>query len=205
MSAELSWHGHLLTGVSTGARAIALRDSADVLLLNLDLPDLDGIEVCRRIRSVSDAPMMGLLPHDNPTERVLALRAGLDVCLPPDCRSAEIAARIRAVTRRFYGDATPVPLTSGALQIDPVARQVRLHGRRVQLTPKEFDLLHLLASRPGEVLNRRHILAEIWDDQHGWMTGSRTIDTHVNSLRRKLDWAPFIETQRGIGFRFLPL
>ncbi|GAA2999237.1 response regulator transcription factor [Actinokineospora diospyrosa] len=200
---ELRGRGFDLTRVATGAAAIGSRAEADVVLLNLDLPDLDGIEVCRRIRSGTVVPMIGMIAESSPLERVLALRAGLDVCLSKPCGTPEIIARINTVTRRTRARCVGGrALRYGALEIDVPAREVRLRGTAIRLTRKEFDLLHLLASRPGVTFDRRQILAEVWDDDNAWMRRSRTIDTHVNSIRRKLGGLAAISTQRGVGFRF---
>lgn len=200
---ELEDRGFLLKWVRSGREAIAAHRSAHVVVVRLDLPDLDGIEVCRRIRCDNTVPLIGIGPCDSEFERVLALRSGLDVCLAPSFGVRELVARIEALTRRGRPQWFAGPrLSYGELEIDGHARRVRLRGAPVGLTRKEFDLLFLLASRPDVTVDRRQILSAVWDDDHAWMLNSRTIDTHISSIRRKLGGEAAIRTQRGIGFRF---
>ncbi len=203
---ELEPRGFDVDVVDTGIAAIAAGPAADVMVLNMELPDLDGMEVCRRIRARSDVRLIGVFRESTELDRVLALRAGLDVALEQSYGWRELVARIDAVTRRLQprrAPARPV-LSFGELEIDGRAREVRLSGRLVQLTRKEFDLLYLLASRGGATVDRREILSVVWHDDRAWLTRSRTVDTHVNSIRRKLDCNDIIRTQRGVGFRFDP-
>jgi DNA-binding response OmpR family regulator len=203
ISAELVEHGFALTCVTTGAEAIVGQRTADVVVLNLDLPDLDGTVVCRRIRAASSVPMIGVLENSTALDRVLALRAGLDVCMSAASHTRELVARIETMMRRRRPrEHGPAVLSGGDLEIDGLTRQVRLAGKVVGLTRKEFALLHLLASRPGVTVGRGQILAEVWDDDNTWMLRSRTMDTHVNNIRRKLGASAVIHTERGVGFRF---
>lgn len=190
--------------VRTGGEALRLQLDADVVLLNLELPDLDGTEVCRRIRAASDVPVIGLIkPMSTELERILTLRAGADMCLTKPVGIDELVARLNVVTRRMQPhSAVGESLSYGALEIDSAAREVRVEGAPVDLTRKEFDLLYLLASRRGAIVNRKQILSAVWNDDNAWMQRSRTIDTHVNSIRRKIGRSGDIHTQRGVGFRF---
>jgi DNA-binding response OmpR family regulator len=196
--------GVRLETVRTGAEAITRHTEADLIAINLELPDLDGTEVCRRIRSTSAVPLLCLIAAESTElERILSLRAGADMCLTRPVGVAELAARIEVVTRRLQ----PRPVTSellryGGLEIDVAAREVRVAGRSVDMTRKEFDLLYLLASRRGSIVNRKQILSVVWDDENAWMQRSRTIDTHVNSIRRKIGKYGAIRTRRGVGFQF---
>lgn len=190
--------------VQTGGEALRLRPDVDVILLTLELPDLDGTEVCRRIRATSDVPVIGLVKSaSTELERILALRAGADMCLTKPVGIDELVARLTVVTRRRQPHpAVTESLSYGALEIDGAAREVRVEGAPVDLTRKEFDLLYLLASRRGAIVNRKQILSAVWNDDNAWMQRSRTIDTHVNSIRRKIGPSGDIRTQRGVGFRF---
>ncbi|WIX76939.1 response regulator transcription factor [Amycolatopsis carbonis] len=200
---DLSRRGHVVHVVDNGMDAIALAGDADVIVLNLELPDLDGVEVCRRIREISDGPLIGVLTGGAELERVLALRAGLDMCLTSKLGVTELVARINALLARSQPNADRrSKLSYGDLLIDAQTRQVRIGGKAVGLTRKEFDLLHLLASHPGVTFDRKQILSAVWQDENAWMQRSRTIDTHVNSIRRKLGCGEVIHTQRGVGFRF---
>jgi DNA-binding response OmpR family regulator len=180
LSRELRRHGYLASTVSTAAEALEAHGDADMILLDLDLPDLDGLEVCRRIRAAGDVPIISM------TVRGAEL----------DC----LLARMEAVLRRVYPRLPAAKVVvHGPLRIDAGAREVLHEGRRVDLTPKEFDLLYQLASQPGTTLSRRHLLSQVWNDD--WSQRSRTIDTHVSSLRSKLGSSRWIVTVRGVGFR----
>ncbi|GAA2062689.1 response regulator transcription factor [Streptomyces cheonanensis] len=198
---DLWRHGYQAKSVSTGALALEHYRQADLLLVDLDLPDLDGVELCRNIRSLCDVPIIVVTARDSELDRVLSLRAGSDDYVPKPYSLAELIARIEAVMRRVLRHpVTPEEnITVGPLGIDPRAREIRLDGRPIDVTRKEFDLLLLLASRPGIVVTRRQIMTQVWRDS-GAEPG-RTIDTHVSSLRSKLGSSNWIITARGVGFR----
>ncbi|MCX4761527.1 response regulator transcription factor [Streptomyces sp. NBC_01275] len=196
---DLRRQGYDAHSVDTGTAALKLHLAADLVLLHLELPDIDGLEVCRGIRSVSDTPIISVTGRDTELDRVLALQAGSDDCVARSCGSREIMARIQAVMRRARPrSAGARTLTVDGLRIDGGSRQVRVHGHPVDVTAKEFDLLYLLASCPATVVSRREIMTKIWESDR--VASSRTLDTHVSSLRAKLggDW---IVTVRGVGYR----
>ncbi|MEU9276184.1 response regulator transcription factor [Streptomyces sp. NPDC048342] len=196
---DLRRQGYDAQSVGTGTAALKLHLAADLVLLGLELPDIDGLEVCRTIRSVSDTPIISVTGRDTELDRVLALQAGSDDCVPRSCGSREVMARIQAVMRRARPrSAGARTLTVDGLRIDGGSREVRLHGGTVDVTAKEFDLLYLLASCPATVVSRREIMTQIWESDR--VASSRTLDTHVSSLRAKLggDW---IVTVRGVGYR----
>ncbi len=199
--------GHEATGVSTGAEALEKHWDADLILLDLGIADIDGFEVCRRIRNARDAPIIAFTERGTEADRVLGLRAGADDCLDKPCGFWELMARIEAVTRRVRGRAGSdgALVVRGPLRIDATTRRVRLGGASIEMTRKEFDLLYRLASEPGVVFSRRRLMAEIWGDPmtHTADTKvSRTIDTHVSVLRRKLGSNRWIRTVHGVGFCF---
>ncbi len=198
---NLRRHGFQAESVPTGAQALQRFRSADLLLLDLDLPDLDGVELCRSIRSVCDVPIIVVTARDSELDRVLSLRAGSDDYVTKPYSLAELIARIEAVMRRASRQPVSVEeaITIGPLGIDPRARQISLDGRPVDVTRKEFDLLYLLASHPGSVVTRKQIMAQVWRDSRS--EPGRTIDTHVSSLRSKLGSSGWIITARGVGFR----
>jgi DNA-binding response OmpR family regulator len=197
-------HGYKAEQVRTGAEALQQCREADLLLFDLDLPDLDGVELCRSIRAVCDVAIIVVTARDTELDRVLSLRAGADDYVVKPCSLTELTARIEAVMRRVRLQPF-VPedvIAVGSLHIDHRTREIRLDGRHVEVTRKEFDLLYLLASRPGSVFSRRQIMTQVWSDPRS--KPGRTIDTHVSSLRSKLGSSRWITTVRGVGFRFGP-
>jgi DNA-binding response OmpR family regulator len=187
--------------VATGGDALAA-GAADVVLLDLRLPDMDGYDVCRALRERSDVPIIMVTARGEEVDRVVGLELGADDYLVKPFGFRELVARIRAVTRRTGRGserARDQAARVGGLEVDVRARRVRVNGREVDLTPKEFELLALLAGDPDAVVTRRRILEEVWDTH--WYGPTKTIDVHVASLRRKLGDARWIETVRGVGFR----
>jgi two-component system response regulator RegX3 len=198
----LGLEGFEVRRVATGAEAIAAGE-ADVVLLDIGLPDLDGYEVCRRIRARSDVAILVLSARSAENDRVLGLELGADDYIVKPFGLAELVARIGAVSRRRVGATTrPVRLRVGDLEVDPRTHQVVLAGRPVEVTPTEFKLLALLATDPGAVLERQFILEQVWG--HPWYGPTKTLDVHVASLRRKLGDPGWVEAVRGIGFRLAP-
>ena len=192
----LSRGGYRVDHVMTGQQALAAGDP-DVVLLDLGLPDADGVEVCRRLRERSDAGIIIVTARGEEPERVLALDAGADDYLVKPFGLAELLARIRAVLRRVRPGGEV--LRHGPLSVDLRTRKVTVHGREVALTPKEFDILECLASDPGRVMTRQEILESAWDAH--WYGPTKVLDVHVAALRRKLDVPGLIETAYGRGFR----
>jgi DNA-binding response OmpR family regulator len=192
--------GYAAQSVATGTKALQAHRDADLLLLDLDLPDLDGLEVCRGIRAVCDTPVIAVTARGSELDRVLGLQAGSDDYLVKPYGFRELLARMEAVMRRVRQQpAAAQVITHGPLRIDVGTRVATLDGKPVDLTRKEFDLLRLLASQPGTVMPRRQLMAQVWDDT--WSHRGRTIDTHVSSLRGKLGSSSWIITVRGVGFR----
>ncbi|MDJ1134979.1 response regulator transcription factor [Streptomyces iconiensis] len=198
---SLRRYGHTAFCVDTGHAALRRHAQADVILLDLDLPDMDGLELCRTIRATSDSPLLAVTPRRSELDCVLGLQAGADDFLVKPYGFRELLARMEAVMRRTRTtpSASATLLTYGPLSIDPGTRSVLLHGHEIPLTRKEFDLLHLLAAQPHQVLPRRQILQHVWHDTD--LRRSRTIDTHVNSLRKKLGSHSWVITIRGVGYR----
>ncbi|MER7754710.1 winged helix-turn-helix domain-containing protein [Kitasatospora sp. NPDC097643] len=196
---HLQRQGYTASSVETGAQALTAHHQSDLVLLDLDLPDIDGLEVCRLLRRSGDKPIISIATRDTELDRVLALQAGADDCVVASCGIREMLARIEAVLRRTH----PRPqaahtISLSPLHIDGTTREVSLHGRPVILTAKEFDLLHTLAADPKSVLSRKELMARVWDTT--WAASSRTIDTHVSNLRAKLG-VKWIITVHGVGYR----
>jgi two-component system response regulator RegX3 len=190
--------GYGVVVVATGAAALEA-DDADVVLLDLGLPDIDGYDVCRELRARSEVPIIVVTARGDETDRVLGLELGADDYIVKPFGFRELVARIRAVTRRVQPRSDDRARRAGPLELDPRTRRVRLDGDEIDLTPKEFDLLAVLMEEPGVVVSRRRLAEEVWES--GWYTHSRTVDVHVGALRRKLGDPAWIETVRGIGFR----
>jgi DNA-binding response OmpR family regulator len=200
LAQELRRHGYSASSVSTGADALRAHRDVDMVLLDLDLPDLDGLEVCRRMRMVCNVPIISMTVRGAEIDCVLGLQAGADDYIVKPYGRRELLARMEAVLRRVHPQVTAAQIiTHGSLLIDAGARELLLEGRRVELTPKEFDLLYKLASQPGTTVSRRQLLSQVWDDDS--CHRGRTIDTHVSSLRKKLGSRRWIVTVRGVGFR----
>jgi len=190
---------HAATG-QAGLDAEA-NDDVDVVLLDLGLPDMDGRDVCRELRSrSSNVPIIMLTARSDEFDRVLGLELGADDYVTKPFSVRELVARIRAVTRRAGGhDVGDEPQAIGPLAIDRRTRRVAVHGRPVNLTAKEFDLLAFLATDPGAVHSRTVILENVWDTH--WYGPTKTVDAHVAAVRKKLGDPRWIEAVRGVGFR----
>ena len=200
----LEREGFEVTRVATGAAALDAGPT-DLVLLDLGLPDLDGREVCRRLRAQAAVPIIVVTARSDELDRVLLLEMGADDYVVKPFGFRELVARVRAVQRRTGGaaPATPPRQELGPLVIDRRARRVWLSGEELVLTPKEFDLLAFLAEDPSRARTREDIIATVWDEH--WWGSTKTLDVHVASLRRKLggDHA-WITTLRGTGYRLDP-
>jgi DNA-binding response OmpR family regulator len=205
----LARYGIAVHRVATGAQALAA-PRLEMVLLDLGLPDIDGIEVCRQLRRTDDIPLIMLTARGDEADRVLGLELGADDYLSKPFSVRELVARMHAVGRRTQA-AAPVPAAAtdsagqvqalGELTIDRRTRQVRLGGELIGLSPKEYDLLVYLAADPGAVVGRRDILETVWDKN--FFGRGKTLDFHVASLRQKLGDPAWIETRRGVGFRLV--
>jgi two-component system OmpR family response regulator len=199
--------GWTVTAVSDGRQAhlLAMGDDHDVLLLDLGLPGMDGLTVCRRLRAEGViTPVLMLTARGQVADRIAGLDVGADDYLPKPFDVDELLARLRALRRREE-QLTGRPLQVGGLRVDPASRRVARDGTPVELTAREFDVLHLLASRAGQVVTRYDILDTVWDGEADLR--SNVIDVHLASIRAKID-KPFgtasITTLRGVGYRLEP-
>jgi two-component system response regulator RegX3 len=197
--AGLRREGYDVSRVATGEGALEAAP-ADLVLLDLRLPDIDGLDVCRQLRERSRVPIIVVTARGEESDRVVGLELGADDYVVKPYGLRELIARIRAVTRRAASSAGDGgPLRAGELEVDERSRRATLDGRELELTPKEFELLAALARDPGAAVSRQRLLAEVW--QTSWYGSSKTIDVHVAALRRKLGDPGWIETVRGVGFR----
>ena len=203
----LADRGHAVraTGQAVAALGEIVDWSPDVVILDLGLPDLDGADLLRMLRAVSAVPVVVATARDDEAEIDRLLDAGADDYVLKPYSVEHIEARIRAVLRRA-GASAPVPVIEiGGLRIDTVGREVTVDGRELDLSRKEFDLLTFLARRPGEVVTKRELLAEVWRQPYGG--AEKTVDVHLSWLRRKLGETAaeprFLHTVRGVGVRLV--
>ena len=197
--AGLERDGFAVSRVASANDALAA-ERPDFVLLDLGLPDGDGTDVCRELRTRSEVPIIVITARGDEIDRVVLLELGADDYLVKPFGLRELTARIRAVARRMgaRGDRSST-VEVGPLALDRRTRRVVLDGRELVLTPKEFDLLAFLASDPGAVLSRQTIIETVWDAH--WFGPTKTLDVHMASLRKKLGDPNWIETVRGVGFR----
>ncbi|HET8957444.1 MAG TPA: response regulator transcription factor [Microcella sp.] len=206
LRAYLRKSGYATTGASDAAQAMAsLGADTEVVLLDLGLPDMDGIELCRLIRQRSGVPIIIATARSHVQERIRGLRAGADDFVVKPYNVLELVARIEAVTRRWR-TAVAEPdhdqvITLSGVRIDLASRQLAIDGESVDLTRTEFDIVAALARYPGVVVPRERIIREVW--QTDWHAYSRSLEVHVGSIRRKAGRVDLIETVRGVGYRFV--
>lgn len=201
-------HGHAVQAVGQGLSALtaAVEQRPDVVVLDLGLPDVDGSEVLSMLRAVSDVPVIVATARDDEREMVRVLDIGADDYVIKPFSAGQVDARIRAVLRRSGRSGEDPVITVGGLTIDARSYEVTVDGRPVELARKEFELLLVLARRAGEVVTKRDLLGEVW--QQAWGGSDRTVDVHLSWLRRKLGEsaaAPrYLHSVRGVGVRLAP-
>jgi DNA-binding response OmpR family regulator len=202
----LTERGHAVTSAGTAMACLQLviSEQPDVVLLDLGLPDLDGREVLRMLRAISQVPIIVATARSDESEIVRSLDAGADDYLVKPFGAAQLDARIRAVLRRTADpEAQEAAMVVGGLRVDPRSRQASLDGTPLDLTPREFDLLAYLAARPNAVVTKRDLLADVW--QLPYATGDKTVDVHLSWLRRKLGETAqeprYLHTVRRVGVR----
>ncbi|NRQ35628.1 response regulator transcription factor [Nonomuraea sp. NN258] len=201
LTTALARHGHRVTRAGLAVDALRLAGGADFVLLDLGLPDMDGLDVLRRLRRVSAVPLIVVTARTEEREVLRGLRSGADDYLVKPFRTVELMARMEAVVRR---GTRPMPVRDqvvsvGDVRIDLESRQVTVAGEQVLLTRREFDVLAMLAREPGVVRSREEILDEVWGDP--LLSASRSLDVHVAGLRAKTGRPGLVETLRGTGYR----
>lgn len=184
---HVTYAGHVVEAAAQGV---------DVVLLDLGLPDGDGLDVLRELRRVSDVPVIVATARGDEADRIVGLELGADDYVVKPYSVRELAARVRAVARRRRVEA---PLETGRLVVDRKRRAVTLDGAAVDLTAKEFDLLAVLAEEPGRAVPRQELFSRVWDPV--WVGTGKTLDVHIATLRKKLGDATLVETVRGVGYR----
>jgi two-component system response regulator RegX3 len=194
--------GYEAQHVATAAAALEAT-GYDVVLLDLGLPDGDGLDVCRQLRARSDVPIVVVSARDDEVDRVLGLEMGADDYVVKPFGMRELVARIRAVSRRTSARAEPSAAVAaqrvGAMEIDRRTHRITVDGAEIPLTPREFELVQYLAVDAGAVCTREQIMDDVWDPH--WFGPTKTLDVHVAAIRKKLGDPRWIETVRGVGFR----
>ncbi|MBV9822240.1 MAG: response regulator transcription factor [Actinobacteria bacterium] len=182
------------------ALATVARDRPAAIVLDVGLPGIDGVEVCRRLRAGQDwTPVIFVTARDDEVDRIVGLELGAEDYVTKPFSPRELVARVTAVLRRSQGPATvPAALQVGEVRLDPDARRVHAGDREVGLTATEFDLLAYLMRRPGRVFSREQLLSEVWG--YSAVAGARTVDVHIAQVRAKLRDASPIRTVRGVGY-----
>jgi DNA-binding response OmpR family regulator len=191
--------GHEVAHAASGEAALEMAAASppEVVVLDVGLPGIDGIEVCRRLIEHRPRPaILMLTARSSELDEVLGLDAGADDYLTKPFTLSVLAARVRALLRR----ADPGAVEAHGVRVDPAARRAWADGEELELSPKEFDLLALLVRRAGEAVRREEIMDRVWDEN--WWGPTKTLDTHIGWLRRKLGDPALITTVRGVGFRF---
>jgi two-component system response regulator RegX3 len=202
--AYLERDGFRVLWATRGTEGLAELERHDVRLaiLDLQLPDADGFDVCRAIRSTSSLPIVMLTARDEEVDRVTGLELGADDYVTKPFSPRELTARVRAVLRRVEPDETDDRLAAGDVELDRRARTANVAGAEIELTGREFDLLWHLVARPGIVQSRAQLLDRVWGLE--FPCGTRTVDVHVGQLRRKLGRPRLIRTVRGAGYKVVP-
>lgn len=202
--AYLERDGFRVVWTTHGTAGLEALERHDVRLaiLDLQLPDADGFDICRAIRSCSSLPVVMLTARDEEVDRVAGLELGADDYVTKPFSPRELTARVRAVLRRVEPDTEDDRLALGEVLLDRPARTVAVAGFEVELTAREFDLLWHLAERPGLVVTRERLLDRVWG--LSFPGGTRTVDVHVGQLRRKLGRPALIRTVRGSGYKLVP-
>jgi len=201
VAARLRSEGFEVSVATTGPDGVGICESVrpDLVVLDLMLPGLDGLEVCRRIQQQRATPVIMLTARDTEADLLTGLAVGADDYLTKPFSPRELVARVHAVLRRVDRPAsTEGPMRLGPVELDPITRRVTSAGDAVHLTPLEFDLLHQLGREPGRVHTREQLLSEVWGYRDTG-TGGRTVDSHVQALRRKLG-DDVVRTVHGVGY-----
>ncbi len=199
--------GFVVRTAATGNEGLASvrADTPSLIVLDLMLPDIDGIEVCRRIRTTSDVPILMLTARDEDVDKIIGLEVGADDYMTKPFNPRELVARVKSILRRATADRRlpeSAVIAHGALVVDAGRREARVAGDEVQLAPKEFDLLWELLDHRGLVLTRDQLLERVWG--YTFAGDTRTVDVHVRQLRRKLGDASPIVTVWGVGYKVSP-
>jgi DNA-binding response OmpR family regulator len=204
----LTERGHVVASAPTGMAGLqsAVADQCDLVILDLGLPDLDGLEMLRMLRAVSSVPVIVVTARDDERSLVRALEAGADDFVPKPYSATSLDARVRAVLRRTSSEGEPEgPISIGGLVIDAAGRTVTVDGADIELSAREFDLLHYLATHQGRVVSKRELTTEVWRQPYGG--ADKTVDVHLSWLRRKLGETAaeprYLRSVRNVGIKLV--
>jgi DNA-binding response OmpR family regulator len=209
LSYSLKREGFEVSVAANGREALSLAqsDQPDLIVLDIKLPEIDGMEVCRRVRMTSAVPIIMLTARGEESDRIAGLEVGADDYLPKPFGFRELLARIRANLRRVALDRNPpdnTPIRVGAIELDRFAHRVTKDGKTIELSLREYDLLVQLMNQAGRALDRTTLMNSVWGEN--WFGDPRTLDVHVRWLRMKIEDDPaaprYIQTVRGMGYRF---
>ena len=189
-------NGFEVNHVAYASQVVAAATDADVVILDLGLPDGDGLEVLRELRRTSDVPVIIATARGEETDRIVGLELGADDYVVKPFSVRELAARIRAISRRRRNEPN---VGGGRVIVDRTRHVVKVDGQEVDLTAKEFDLLAVLAEEPGRAVSRQELFSRVWDPV--WIGTGKTLDVHIATLRKKLGDPSLVETVRGVGYR----
>jgi two-component system, OmpR family, response regulator RegX3 len=207
---NLEREGYAVAVASDGRRALDRfrTDNPSLVILDLMLPELSGLDVCRQIRQISNVPIIMVTAKDSEADKVSGLELGADDYVTKPFSVRELVSRVRAHLRRedmTGGSATSATFTGGPVELDPIRHEVRIRGELIAIPPKEFALLEMLLRLKGRLLTRDHLIAEVWGGDY--FGDTKTLDVHVKRLRQKLEEDPHrpahLVTVRGLGYRFL--
>jgi two-component system, OmpR family, response regulator ResD len=208
----LEREGYRVQAAEDGQAALAAfgADAPDLIVLDLMLPGVDGIEVCRQVRAKASTPIIMLTAKGHESDRIVGLELGADDYVVKPFSPRELVARVRSVLRRTLvgdGRGPSPPLRAGDVQVDPATREVTVAGRPVTLTVREFDLLAFLVAHPRQVFSRGQLLRQVWE--YRWLGDTSTVTVHVRRLRAKVEDDPSnpvrLQTVYGVGYRFVPV
>jgi two-component system response regulator ResD len=207
----LEREGYRVQAAEDGPAALAAFGAhvPDLIVLDLMLPGVDGLEVCRQVRAKGSTPIIMLTAKGHESDRIVGLELGADDYVVKPFSPRELVARVRSVLRRtLAGDArSPQPIRSGDVQVDPVTREVTVADQPVTLTVREFDLLAFLVSHPRQVFSRGQLLRQVWE--YTWFGDTSTVTVHMRRLRAKVEDDPSkpqrLQTVYGVGYRFVPV
>ncbi|MFD3447482.1 response regulator transcription factor [Microbacteriaceae bacterium 4G12] len=203
VSMYLENSGYEWQEAENGQQALEMvrKESFDLLILDIMMPELDGITLCKEIRKTSDVPIIFLTAKGEEWNRVNGLRIGGDDYIVKPFSPGELMARMEAVLRRYTKSEPNKDMTFGVVTIDEKGRRVEINGEAVALTVKEFDLLYFLARHTGQVFSRDQLLEKVWG--YDYIGSTRTVDTHIKTIRLKFgEYADYIQTVWGVGYRF---